>query len=268
MSTEEISIYKQIDKNIKDIKNDFNYYLIPSSYLGNNEKFKIAIVFIVSLYVIYNLNLNLNFILIIFLVLLFIFYFSNLNKYDDTQEYKNITNIIDKLDISKKYSYLRINYNVINIYNKLYFIIRFNKTSYRESMKYMNKFYLIYYNIKKGLYKNFKQLDKFKIFIYQKIQNSILYRKKSLNSLKSIICSYPTDNFIINDEKVTNISKYIDDNIKLLDIYSNNNLMELIKINNQLLEDNITVNNNYIYINQPEPNPLNEIDYMPNYNLY
>ena len=263
-----MSINQKINKNTNKIRTDFNYFLTPSIFFSNDEKFFIIIISIILLYTLHNLNFNINFISILFLVLIFIYYYSNLNRYIDTQEYKNISNIFNKLDINKKYTYLTINYNIINVYNKLSFIIRFNKTSFVDSIYYMNKFYLIYYNIKKGLYKNFKQLDKFKIIIYQKIQNSIIYRKEALNSLKSIICSYPTDNFIINKGKVFNISNYIDKNIKLLDIYSNNDLMELIEINNRLLENDITNNNNYIYINQPEPNPLNDIDYMPNYNLY
>lgn len=244
-----------------------NNYFLPSVFINNKEKFNNVILFIIVLYLLFNIKLNKNFILIFILLMIFILYYNNI-KYNDTTEYQNISKIFDKLSINKKYKYLSINYDIINTYNKLSFLIRFNKTSYLESMYYMNKFYSVYYYIKIGLYKNFKQLDKLKVITYQKIQNIIMYRKEALNILKSAIFDSPIDDFIIDKQKVLNINKYISDNIKLLDIYSNNNLMELIKINNELMEDNINNNNNYIFINFPEPNPLNELNYMPNFNLY
>ena len=123
-----------------------------------------------------------------------------------------------------------------------------------------------YFSINKR-YKNYTGYDMVTSEIYyQKITNSILYLKKSLNSLMSIIIDVPLD-IEINDIP---ISVYIEKSTKSLFRIANNKLMELIKSYNLRWKKSENINRylHYIDINSPEPNPLNSDDYMPNYNLY
>ena len=246
-----------------------NELLFKLNNITKNDLLIVIVFFLLIWYFFSKLSLSISTLLCFFISILITYYvIENIYNKKNKKEIK-LKKEVNNFNISE-YKYLFVDPIIIKIYNDIQIIKKYNETSFHKSLYYINKF-LKYYKKIKTIFSNEDKIDTIiQQIIYQKITNTIIYRKKALNSLMSIICSIPNSEVVTTEyKKNIPLQKYIETKTKDLDIISNNKLMELIKLNNKLLKTkNINSYSNFIRVNEPEPNPLNEKDYSPNFNLY
>jgi hypothetical protein len=246
-----------------------NELLFKLNNITRNDLLIVTVFFLLIWYFFSKLSLSISTLLCFFISILITYYvIENIYNKKNKKEIK-LKKEVNNFNISQ-YKYLFVDPIIIKIYNDIQIIKKYNETSFHNSLYYINKF-LKYYKKIKTIFSNEDKIDTIiQQVIYQKITNTIIYRKKALNSLMSIICSIPNSEVVTSEYKQNiPLQKYIETKTKDLDIISNNKLMELIKLNNKLLKTkNINIYSNFIRVNEPEPNPLNEKDYSPNFNLY
>ena len=225
----------------------------------------IILIGIILFYVFFKIDFSSNFFksLILSFVIIYV-YISKM--YSNNQKILESENLKIYNTYASKYKYLFLNIKIINIYNKLSFIKDYNKTSYKNSLIHMNNFFKKYFEIKKKYSAYTGEDEKIGIIFYNKIENSVLHLKESLNALMSVSVSLPI-NLEINGIP---INKYLEAQVKEIFKLSNDKLMEIIQLYNLKWKNANNINRflRYIDINSAEPNPLNSIDYLPNYNLY
>lgn len=271
---ENITYKEQIDYKMLNNSNkiyNFNWLNLPNELIWKFEHttkdhlYLIIVFTLLVFYVIYKISLSFNFVisLIITCIIAYVYFTRIFQK--EQKELKKENKKLSDMNIFK-YKYLFLDIKIINIYHTLRYIKKYNESAFEDSLSEMNDFMKTCFEIKKK-YTNYNNKDQIASEIYyQKITNSILYLKRSLNSLMSIVIDIPV-NLQINDIPMP---KYLDTSVKHLFKIANEKLMEIIKLYNLRWKNskNINRNSHYIDINSPEPNPLNSYDYMSNYNLY
>ena len=239
--------------------------LLKLESMSNEQICIIILICIISFYVFFKLDFSSNFFKSLILSFIIIYVYIS-KKYLNNQTILESENLkIQNIDASK-YKYLFLSIKIINIYNKLSFIKDYNKSSYEDSLNHMNKFLKKYFEIKKKYLMYTGEDTKIGSIFYYTIENSILHLRKSLNALMSVSVNLPT-NLEINSIP---INKYLEAQVKEIFKLCNDKLMEIIQMYNLEWKDSNNINRflHYIDINSPEPNPLNSLHYMPNYNLY
>lgn len=246
-------------------KDTRDFWSIKQININNQELFRIIILFLIVLYIIFKKNLSLN-LIISFILAFIISYFYLLYLNDNKVKKINKAKIdIKSLDIFE-YKYLFLDVKIINSYSQLLLIRKYNLTAFNNSMNNMNKFLKIYYLLKKKYIKNNKKNMILEKTISQKINNGIININESVNSLLSMIINIPV-NTKINDILYT---EYIEEQTKILFNLANQKLDEIIKLYNLKYLEKNKINSyfNFIHSEGPQPNPLQSYGYMPNYNIY